>query len=95
MGHDEHPQRLEFSSARGEGRLRISRGDAPAVEAVSLGAIARELRQQHAQVKKSRVVWVNQSGRPGRGKPRPYTSVSRTLESSVLPDQPPRGPLYI
>ena len=34
--------------------------DFPQEEAVSLGAAARELRQQHAQLKKSRVVWVNQ-----------------------------------
>jgi len=29
-------------------------------EAVSLGTIARELRKEHADVKKSRVVWINQ-----------------------------------
>jgi len=33
--------------------------DFPQPESVSLGAAARELRQQHAQLKKSRVVWVN------------------------------------
>jgi hypothetical protein len=48
----------------------FGQGDKPALdfphpavtaeESVSLGAIARELRQQHAQVKKSRVLWVNQ-----------------------------------
>ncbi len=32
----------------------------PQPAAVSLGTIARELRQQHAQLKKARVVWVNQ-----------------------------------
>ena len=49
-----------FSSARGERPASDFPQQAPAVEAVSLGAIARELRQQHAQLKKSRVVWVNQ-----------------------------------
>lgn len=34
--------------------------DFPQAEAVSLGAAARELRKQHAQMKKSRVVWINQ-----------------------------------
>jgi len=29
-------------------------------ETVSLGALAREFRKQHAQLKKARVVWVNQ-----------------------------------
>jgi hypothetical protein len=48
----------------------FAQGDRPALdfphpavtaeEAVSLGTVARELRQEHAQVKKSRVVWVNQ-----------------------------------
>ena len=32
----------------------------PAAESVSLGPAARELRQQHAQMKKSPMVWVNQ-----------------------------------
>ncbi len=34
--------------------------DFPQAEAVSLGAYAREIRKQHALLKKSRVVWVNQ-----------------------------------
>ena len=34
--------------------------DFPQAEAVSLGAAARELKKQHAQLKKSRFVWVNQ-----------------------------------
>ena len=29
-------------------------------EAISLGAIAREFRKRHAQLKKARVVWINQ-----------------------------------
>jgi hypothetical protein len=33
--------------------------DFPHAEDVSLGAAARELRKQHAQLKKSRVVWIN------------------------------------
>ena len=49
-----------FHSAQGERLASDFPQQAPAVEAVSLGAIARELRQQHAQLKKSRVVWVNQ-----------------------------------
>jgi hypothetical protein len=43
----------------------LAQGDRPAsdfpqAEAVSLGAFAREFRKQHAQLKKTRVVWVNQ-----------------------------------
>jgi hypothetical protein len=45
-----------YSSAQGERRA----SDFPQAERVSLGAAARELRKQHAQLKKSRVVWVNQ-----------------------------------
>jgi hypothetical protein len=45
-----------YSSARGERRA----SDFPQPESVSLGATAREIRQQHAQLKKSRFVWVNQ-----------------------------------
>jgi len=49
----------------GSSTFSFAQGDRPASdfpqeEAVSLGAAARELRQQHAQLKKSRVVWVNQ-----------------------------------
>jgi hypothetical protein len=45
-----------YSSAQGERRA----SDFPQPEGVSLGAAARELRKQHVQLKKSRVVWVNQ-----------------------------------
>lgn len=46
------------SSASAQGDRPAS--DFPQAEPVSLGAAAREIRKQHAQVKKSRVVWVNQ-----------------------------------
>ena len=49
-----------FSFAHGDRPASDFPHQAPAADAVSLGAIARELRQQHAQLKKSRVVWVNQ-----------------------------------
>jgi hypothetical protein len=49
-----------FSFAQGERPASDFPHPAPAAEAVSLGAVARELRQQHAQLKKARVVWVNQ-----------------------------------
>ncbi len=45
-----------YASAQGERRP----SDFPQPEGVSLGAVARELRKQHDQLKKSRVVWVNQ-----------------------------------
>jgi hypothetical protein len=45
-----------YASAQGERPA----SDFPHAEAVSLGAAARELKKQHAQVKKSRVVWINQ-----------------------------------
>ncbi len=45
-----------YSSAQGERPA----SDFPQPESVSLGAAARELRKQHASVKKSRVVWINQ-----------------------------------
>ncbi len=45
-----------YTSAQGERPA----WDFPQQEGVSLGAVARELRKQHAQLKKSRVVWVNQ-----------------------------------
>ncbi|MGA2425108.1 MAG: hypothetical protein ABSG07_13980 [Terriglobales bacterium] len=34
--------------------------DFPQADAVPLGTFAREIKKQHAQLKKSRVVWVNQ-----------------------------------
>jgi hypothetical protein len=45
-----------YSTAQGERPA----SDFPHAESVSLGAVARELRQQHAQLKKSPIVWVNQ-----------------------------------
>ena len=45
-----------YSSAQGERPA----SDFPQPEAMALGTAARELRKQHAQMKKSRVVWVNQ-----------------------------------
>lgn len=45
-----------YASAQGE----RPPSDFPQPEAVSLGTFAREIRKQHAQVKKSRVIWVNQ-----------------------------------
>ena len=45
-----------YSTAQGERRA----SDFPQAEGVSLGAYARELRKQHEQAKKARVVWVNQ-----------------------------------
>jgi hypothetical protein len=49
-----------FSFAQGERPASDFPQPATAAEAVSLGAVARELRQQHVQLKKSRVVWANQ-----------------------------------
>lgn len=45
-----------YSSAQGERRA----SDFPQAEGVSLGAYARELKKQHEQLRKARVVWVNQ-----------------------------------
>jgi hypothetical protein len=45
-----------YFSAQGERPA----SDFPQPEGVSLGLAARELRQQHAQLKKSPTVWVNQ-----------------------------------
>ena len=45
-----------YASAQGDRPA----SDFPQAEAVSLGAVAREIRKQHAQVKKSHVVWINQ-----------------------------------
>ena len=45
-----------YTSAQGERPA----SDFPQAEGVSLGAFAREVRKQHAQLKKSRVVSVNQ-----------------------------------
>jgi len=46
------------SYTSGQGQRAAS--DFPQPEDVSLGAVARELRKQHEQLKKARVVWVNQ-----------------------------------
>jgi len=45
-----------YSLAQGERRA----SDFPQAESVPLGTYAREFRKQHALLKKSRVVWVNQ-----------------------------------
>ena len=45
-----------YASAQGDRPA----SDFPQPEAVSLGMAARELRKQHDQMKKSRVIWVNQ-----------------------------------
>jgi hypothetical protein len=45
-----------YSSASGERPA----SDFPQPEAVSLGAAARELKEQHMAAKKARVVWINQ-----------------------------------
>ena len=45
-----------YSSAQGERPA----SDFPQPDSVSLGLAARELRQQHAQLKKSPIIWVNQ-----------------------------------
>jgi hypothetical protein len=45
-----------YSTAQGE---RVG-SDFPQPEDVSLGTAARELRKQHAQLKKARVIWINQ-----------------------------------
>lgn len=45
-----------YSFAQGERRA----SDFPQAEGISLGAYARELKKQHEQLKKARVVWVNQ-----------------------------------
>ena len=45
-----------YTSAQGERPA----SDFPQAEAVSLGAFAREFRKQRAQVRKARIVWINQ-----------------------------------
>ncbi|HTR23880.1 MAG TPA: hypothetical protein VMI10_07835 [Terriglobales bacterium] len=67
----EHPQFAGYATMRAEtniypGASYISaQGDRPASDfpqaaSASLGDIARELKKQHDQVKKSAVVWINQ-----------------------------------
>jgi hypothetical protein len=63
--HASYAPMLQEQSILAATNYSIAQGDRPAsdfpqAEAVSLGAAARELKQQHAQLKKSRVVWVNQ-----------------------------------
>jgi hypothetical protein len=45
-----------YASADGERPA----SDFPQPDPVSLGTVARELKKEHDQVKKSRVVWINQ-----------------------------------
>jgi len=45
-----------YATAQGERPA----SDFPQPEAMSLGAAARELKKEHDQMKKSRVIWVNQ-----------------------------------
>lgn len=45
-----------YTSAQGERRA----SDFPQAEGISLGVYARELRKQRAELKKSRVIWINQ-----------------------------------
>jgi hypothetical protein len=62
-----HPAHANYTSMAGEQTVLSSAqgerpvSDFPQPEAVSLGAYAREIRKQHAaQLKKARVVWINQ-----------------------------------
>jgi hypothetical protein len=45
-----------YTSAQGERPA----SDFPQAESVPLGTYAREMKKQHAQLKRSRVVWINQ-----------------------------------
>jgi len=45
-----------YVTAQGDRRA----SDFPQAEGISLGAYARELRKQHEQAKRARIVWVNQ-----------------------------------
>jgi hypothetical protein len=66
-----HPQHAGYAPMSQEQNILAStsygsaQGDRPASdfpqpESVSLGIAARELKEQHASVKKSRVIWINQ-----------------------------------
>jgi len=66
-----HPGRAAYAPMSQEQSIfaatsyTLAQGERPAsdfahAEAPSLGAVARELRKQHAQLKKSPVVWINQ-----------------------------------
>jgi len=69
---ESHPEHASYASLAqeqsvlGGASYTSAQGERPVLDfpqpaaAVSLGAYAREVRQQHAQLKKSRVVWVNQ-----------------------------------
>ncbi|MGA2965120.1 MAG: hypothetical protein ABSD64_02840 [Terriglobales bacterium] len=65
--HDEHASYTPISqgqSISGPSNFAVAQGerpvwDFPQVAAVPLGTAARELRKQHAEVKKSSVVWIN------------------------------------
>lgn len=68
ISHDAHASYTSMSAEQSilaSASYAFAQGERPAsdfpqAEAVSLGTYAREIRKQHAQVKKSRVVWVNQ-----------------------------------
>lgn len=63
--HASYTPMTQEKSVLGGGNYTTAQGERPAsdfpqAEQVSLGAYAREIREQHAQLKKARVVWVNQ-----------------------------------
>jgi len=63
--HAAYAPMLQEQSVLAATNYSIAQGDRPAsdfpqADAVPLGTSARELRKLHAQLKKSRVVWVNQ-----------------------------------
>ncbi len=66
--HDQHASYTPLAqgqSISGPSSFAVAQGerpvsDFPQVAAASLGTVAREIRKQHAEVKKSRVVWINQ-----------------------------------
>jgi hypothetical protein len=68
ISHEEHANYASMSAERSilaSSSYASAQGERPAsdfpqAEAISLGTYAREIRRQHAQVKKSRVVWINQ-----------------------------------
>ncbi len=65
-GHASFAPLAQERSVLGGTSYTFAQGEKPVLDfpqpaaPFSLGAYAREVRQQHAQVKKSRVVWVNQ-----------------------------------
>ena len=66
--HEEHASYTAISqgqSISGPSNFAVAQGerpvsDFPQVAAVPLGTAVRELRKEHAEVKKTRVVWINQ-----------------------------------